>query len=128
MTKAEDLLARIETECIKYKGLYTWLDEVIEDIIQNAKDLLNNFPSDDILDKMEVDFVCEDHHDGYIHEVFVSYVDPEKKGLSFRIGDRVFDIINNDGDVCELWDLDSDKSIKVIASELYSELKKQLVY
>ena len=126
MTITEDLLTRIETECNKYKGLYTWLDEVIEDIIKNAENLLYHFPSDDILDKMEVFFECEDHHDGYIHEVFVSYIDPEKNGLCFRIGDGGYDITNNDGDEFGLWDIDSDKSIQVIASELYSELKKQL--
>ena len=126
MTSVDELLEIIVSICGAHKGQFTWLDEELDDVIQNAKDLLMNFPSYDILDDIEVDFLCEDHHDGYIHELYISYKNPKYNGLCFRIDDRGFDITNNDADEFGIWELYSDKTIQVIASEIYTELRKQL--
>ena len=126
MANVNELLEIIESMCSAHKGQFTWLDEELDDVIHNAQGLLMNFPSNDILDDVEVDFLCEDHHDGYIDELYVVYKDSKYNGLCFRIDPRVYDITNNDADEFGIWELNSDKTIQVIASEIYTELRKQL--
>ena len=127
MTNAGRVLSEIKIECSAKKGEYEWLDEVIDSIILIAHNLIMNLPSDDILDKVMVSFTCEDHHDGYIHELYLYYDNPRYNGLSLIISDGIIGITNDDAEVIGEWDVYSDKSIKAIAPLVYTKLKKLLL-
>ena len=121
-----DLIQKIEKVCLKEKGLYKWLDETIDEIINNAKELIRFFPSDDILNIDHVFFFCEEMNSDFVIDLYILYGDAVCNGLEFGLNEFCVGISNNDGAELGLWYLDSGKSLEQIAVEVYSELKKIL--
>ncbi|MDO4959103.1 MAG: hypothetical protein Q4E68_07625 [Prevotellaceae bacterium] len=124
MTNTERVFLIIESLCNSEKGQYTWLDDTIDLLIDNSRELLYSLPSDDILNDLEVQLICDDHHDGFINEVYITYTNPEYKGLCIRISDMGYDIINEDGDVIDWWEATESKS--ETAREIYEVLINEL--
>ena len=123
---SEELIAEIKSQCVAEKGKYDWLDEVIDEIIENAEELITNFPSDDILENVDVMFISDDHHDGYIHELYVTCKNPELNGLGFSLDDLGCGVGNDDGD--SFFDAHfSSRPMREIAFEVYSTIKQHMV-
>ena len=126
MDELNDLIERIETECSKEKGVEVWMDEVIDEAVLNAKYLLYNFPSLDVLRDVEVVFCFEDHHDGLINIIFITCKDKSLNGLCVMIDHEGYSVEDEDGEPFSIWNIDEDtdqQEIAVIASEVYATLK-----
>ena len=123
---SEELIGKIKSQCVAEKGKYDWLDDEIDEIIENAEELITNFPSDDILDNVSVVFISDDHHDGYINELYVTCQNPELKGLGFSLDDMGCGVGNEDGDSfynASFWS----RPMREIAFEVYSTIKQHMV-
>lgn len=125
MSKKYQILEQTETICLEKRGQYKWLDEVIDMIIENARNIFPLFPSDEIFEKSKVDFICEDHHDGFIHEVWITLEDDEE-GLCFAMDDQGFSIIDGTSDVFHQWNINDDEQYSQKAKEMYEFIKNNL--
>ena len=123
---SEELIGEIKSQCVAEKGKYDWLDEEIDEIIEYAEELITNFPSDDILDNVIVTFISDDHHDGYINELYVTCQNPELNGLSFILDDLGCGVGNDDGDSF-FHTYFSSRPMREIAFEVYSMIKQHMV-
>lgn len=125
MGKINQIINQIAISCQEEKGQYEWLDDILDKIVENAKTILPLLPDEDIFEHSKVNFICEDHHDGFIHEVWITLEDNEE-GLCIAIDDLGFSILNGSADVFGSWDFKEEKPYNQIAKEMYEFAKNNL--